>query len=133
LTREFQTLEHRRAINPARFDFHHPNIAGYFTAPTCLGEQPHGPALDWLRHKYEINPHRFTANHHFWGKLFAIEERSETTCTITPPPPPPCHTSAVPEPTSEMLLVVAILACGAVYLAVMGWDLWGRWRADHPD
>jgi hypothetical protein len=116
----WHSLEARRDLNPARFDRNHPNIAGYFTPPTTLGSQPHGPILDDLRHRYEINPARFTHYHEFWGPIMAMEPRGVTTPPIVLPPPSGGPTpGAVPEPSSLSLVAIGVLLAG----------LWARWRA----
>jgi hypothetical protein len=111
-------LEHQRELEPAAFDAHHRNIAGYFTKPDVVGQQPHGPVLDDLRHRFEVNPERFSKFHKFWGEIFAREPQVVPSVpgvpsTCTPPPCPPVEQHAVPEPSGVALMLpiaVAILA-----------------------
>lgn len=114
-------LEVRRALDPARFDHNHPNIAGFFTPPPVLGMLPHGPVLDDLRHRFEINPDRFTHYHPFWGDLFAHEPHVSGHPAPGPVPgqgtPPPVVSpgpGAIPEPSSIVSLcagLAIVLAC----------------------
>lgn len=109
----WHSLEVRRDLDPERFDRNHRDIAGYFTPPTILGMQPHGPVLDDLRHRFEINPQRFSHYHKFWGEIFALEPAvppcnpGPTSCVQ----PPPCVPSgvSVPEPSSLILAGIAVI------------------------
>jgi hypothetical protein len=109
---------------PVEFAAGHPNVVGYFTPPTLLGMQPQGPVLDDLRHRYELDPARFTRYHNFWGMIFSLEPMSvpPQQPPVVPPvnptptpttggtlPPPAAGQGAVPEPSSMILMGIAMI------------------------
>jgi hypothetical protein len=105
------TVEHRRELDPVRFDLHHPNVAGFLRPPDVIGQLPHGPLIDDLRRRFEVAPHRFTSFHPFWGRLFAHEPHPGV--PVVPPVIPPVH--GVPEPASIVPLFIGIVVA-YVYL-----------------
>jgi hypothetical protein len=112
-------LAARRDLNPARFDRHHPTLAGLFVPAECVGELPETGLFAVLRERFEETPRAFERFHPFWWKLYTRESLTVCPPPIVPPPTPcvGCEPTphvppvAVPEPGSLTLASVGFACC----------------------
>lgn len=72
------------------------------------GRLPETLFWKYLEARHDLHPHRFDRWHPTVGHWIECDER--TAMSFPPPSGPPCHHSSVPEPSTLILGIVAILS-----------------------